>query len=257
MKAGFVWSMLLMLAVIIGGILVWQNLSLAPLRAEVNGLRGVAREVARERVEQLRLEALAVSTEKLERLRAERADIDRVRSELAALRRQRDGAKPAAVSENLMPDRLSVGQVVPAAEWKNRGANTPPAALETALWAATGGDVAAFAALLWLDVAARTAAQRLLERLSPEMRAQYDTPERLLAFLTIQDVPLGSVEVRGWSQLQGNQALTTNLRLTALDGKQREVTIPLFRLEDQWKLIVVERTVAKYAASLREPTATR
>lgn len=178
-----------------------------------------------------------------------------MRSELADLRRQEDGTTRAAVSENLMPDRLVVGQIVPAADWKNRGANTPPDALETALWAAARGDVAAFAALLWLDVAARTAAQRLLERLPPEMRAQYDTPERLLAFLTIQDVPLGSVQVRRWSQPQDNQALLTDLTLTALDGKQRDVTLPLFQVENQWKLVVVERTVAQYIAMLQAPNA--
>lgn len=256
MKAHLVWSVLITLAVIGGAALGWEQLTLAPLRAEVEGLRIAERELARERMEQRRLEALAVTAAELERLRADRAAIGRVRSELADLRRQRDGAEAVAVSENLMPDRLSVGQVVPVAEWKNRGANTPPAALETALWAAAGGDVPSFAALLWLDVPARTAAQRLLDRLSPEMRAQYDTPERLLTFLSIQDIPLGSVQVRGWSQPQGNQPLMTDLTLTAPDGKQRDVTLPLFRVENQWKLIVVERTVAKYAAMLQAPNVT-
>ncbi len=257
MKARLVWSVLITLAVIGGAALGWEHLTLAPLRAEVEGLRGAERQLARERMEQRRFEALAVSASEWERLRVERTEIDRVRSELAELRHERETTVPAAAAENLMPDRLSVGQIVPAAGWKNRGANTPPAPLETALWAAAGGDVPSFAALLWLDVPARTAAQRLLDRLSPEMRAQYDTPERLLAFLSIQDAPLGSVQVRGWSQPQGSQPLMTDLTLTALDGKQRDVTLPLFRVENQWKLIVVERTVEKYAAMLQAPNVTK
>jgi hypothetical protein len=181
--------------------------------------------------------------------------VRRLRAEIDGLRSRLKHAAPSPPQEPGAPDRLSVGTVVPAADWRNVGSNTPPAALETALWAAAGGDVDAFATLLTFDGPARSAAQALLEGLPAEMRTRYGSPERLLAFLTIKDVPLGSAEVKQWSGAAEGQVMMARLRLLAADGMQKDVVLPLTRQDQRWKLLVVERTVAKYGAMLKESPA--
>lgn len=244
------------LALVGGAVLCWQNGTMTSLRSEVERLRGREAEWTKLQAEQKRLAALQVPTVELESLRVDRAAVERLRAEINNLRARLEKTSKPPTQENTAPDRLSVGKVVPAAEWRNVGANTPPAALETALWAAAGGDVEAFAALLMFEGTARKAAQTLLDSLPADGRAQHGTPERLIAFLTIKDVPLGSAEVRRWSDAAEGQVMLARLMLSVPGGTPKDVTLPLARQDQTWKLMVVETTVAKYAAMLKGPPAT-
>jgi len=239
------------LGVLGGGALWWQNMTMGPLRTEVALLRGREAQLGELRAEQTRLAALQVPPAELENLRRDRRAVERLRAEVDALRAKVEKPFPPAAAENAATDRLSLGRLVTSAEWKNVGATTPPAALETALWAAAGGDVDAFASLLSFDAAARKGAQALLDSLPAETRAHYGSPERLVAFLSIKDVPLGSAQVRRWSDTADGKVSLATVTLSGPDGSAKDVTLPLIRQDAAWKLYVIERTVARYQTMLK------
>jgi hypothetical protein len=251
MHAKLGWAVLGGLTFVVVGTLQWQRMTRSPLSAEIEVLRHEESKLGKLRDEQKRLAALQVSPAELERLRADRVAVEKLRKEIDALRVRQKAVAETSAQPNGEGDQLVVGKIVPAAEWRNAGSSTAPAALETALWAAAGGDVNGFASLLLLNASARRAAQTLLDSLPAETRASYTTPEQLLAFLTIKDVPLGSAEVREWSGTPESSAMMATVLLSPPDGPPRDVSLPLFRHENVWKLLVQEGVVAKYAAILK------
>jgi hypothetical protein len=143
---------------------------------------------------------------------------------------------------------------MPAASWRNAGAASPAAALETVLWAAAGGDVEAFARCIQFDVSGLKAAQALLASLSPAERARHGGPAQLLAFLSIKDIPVGSAVVSAWQGASAT-AQPVSLALNAEGQKARQVTLIFQRVGEEWRLRATEAAVAKYAAALRGPAA--
>jgi hypothetical protein len=67
--------------------------------------------------------------------------------------------------------------------------------VETALWAAAGGDVARLRDLLQLDDAVRTRAGEVLARLPEAARASYLGPDDLVAAFTTKAIPLGDAQL--------------------------------------------------------------
>lgn len=234
------------------GLLWWQRAAMEPLGAEIVALRARSDEAARLRAEQNRLSALQVSTEELARLRADQAAAERLRAEVSALRAKLAERPKAETPPAMEAGRFVAGRGVPASEWKNAGAATPGAALETALWAAAGGDVEAFAQRIFLDGKARDPARKLWESLPPAMRAELGSPERAIAFLSIKDVPTGEAKVREWMRSSG-VLRPVEMALTSADGAGKEVRLLLVKAPDSadWKLMVTPAAVAKYAAMLK------
>lgn len=259
MKSSTGWFAVGAVAVIGGGLLAWQQLQTVSIEKEIAPLRAQTTDLARLQAENERLRRAQTPPAELEALRAGRAATDRLRAEVAALQAQVDAASVATPDAPRRPVRFGMGSSVPAAEWKNAGAATPMATLESVLWAAAGGDVDAFASLLLIETGKTLPAARALLATLPEaMRAQYGTPEKLIAFLAIKDVPLGAANVRKWSADPADRMAQTSVILEAVDGKKKEANLAFVHQGDGWKLLVMEGVVAKYAAQLRgEPTATR
>ena len=84
---------------------------------------------------------------------------------------------------------------MPAAGWSNRGAANPRGAIETALWAAAGGDVATLSALLELDPVARAKADALLAQLPVTARQNFANAEAMIASATIGHIPLAEAQI--------------------------------------------------------------
>jgi hypothetical protein len=248
MKWQLTWLMPagLALAMVLG--LGWQRLNLEPVRAELEVLRDRQGEMARLRAERARLQAQQVSDAELERLRADRAAIRRLQSEVSAVRTSAETKQQAAAAR--AAERFAVGQAMPSGEWKNAGAATPAAALETVLWAAAGGEVAALAQRIQFDVAGKRAADALFESLSPAEKAKHAGPAHFLAFLSIRDVPVGTATVQSWPQAP-DYVQPVGLSLAAEGTKSRNVTLVFQRVGAEWKLRATEAAVAKYAAALQ------
>jgi hypothetical protein len=253
MRAKFGW--LVIIGVIGAGALAlwWQRETQVRLRRDLGKLREENHELARLRDGNRRLAAAQPSAAELDNLRADHTAIPQLRAEIDAMQeRMRIAAEKSAVRS---PERFAAGSKVLAGEWKNVGAATPKTALETVLWAAAGGDVDTFASCLLLaEGRGRQQATALLESLPAEKRAQYATPERLIAFLAIRDVPIGAAQVMEWNEPKGPASpALVQLQLSAPDGITKELNLWFSSRAAGWKLVVPDSAIARYAAMLKGP----
>lgn len=253
-----VWAALGALA-IAAGVGVWlQRETGRQMQAELAQARGqrAEREALAEANRKLRGEQ--VSPEELERLRADRVAVARLRRELSEMEEAAKKAPPPAA-----PPPPVTPAPIPSTAWKNVGRATPAATLETALWAAVGGDVDMLASTLVLSAEARRRAEAVLAGLSPEMRAQYPTPEKFAALFTARDVPMDSSMTLTPMRGDNESEATLQVRLTGsrtVAGKtalveSKSTFLSLRRFEDGWKLQVPEAAIEKYAAALSAPVA--
>lgn len=246
----FGWGVVAALAVAGGGWFGLENMRAAQLRAEVGLRREAAGDLAKLRAENRRLASEALAPEKLEALRADRAAVRRLRTEVDALK-----ARPApgrnAVAAPAPARAAKVPVLIPAAKWTNAGHSTPAAAFETALWAAAGGDVDALGRTLSLEGVARQKADALFVSLSPDARNRFSTTDRLIAFMTAKDIPLGQMAVL--TQVpQGDEQMALKALVEGPEGGRRTAGFTLRRYPEGWKVVVPESAIEKYSAQLRE-----
>lgn len=258
MNARLGWWLVAVVALVTMATMGWQRRALAVLQAELRQEIAAARAIAPDRTEHERLLAAQVSDSELKRLLAEAAVLPQMRAEVVTLRERAERAARIAAEKAASPEaRFAIGRAVPAAEWRNAGNASSQAALETALWAGAGGDVELFAKMLVFDQSrTRKAAESLLGTLPEALRARLATPEQLIAFLAIKDVPMGAVQVRqiGKVNTDGSRRVDlAQLVLTTADGKKKDASLLLMDQGDGWKLVVMEGVVSRYAAQIKEP----
>lgn len=170
----------------IGIVWVFHRAATDELQTQLARARQESTEVASLQREHERLLRLQQETE--EQVRRERAAAELARAEQEQAARHKPAQRPPAST-------LTVGEWLPPAGWRNRGQATPTAAVETALWAAAGGDVAKLQGMLQLDESVRAKAAEMLARLPENARAAYASPEQLIAAFTIKSVPLGDAQL--------------------------------------------------------------
>lgn len=207
-----------------------------------------------------------------EQRRAELRTLPTKEAELADARAARDAAKRELSSLPPLADaaatsRFKLGADVSASDWRNVGRATPQDTLETTLWAAAGGDVETLAGLVsFADARARAAAQKLFDGLSEAQKAQYQTPERLVAALTVPRIPSGGsarVEYYGSNAANPNEPPTrvaATVVISAPNTQSRRTIVPLNAGEDGWRLSVPTAAVNYLARQLQGssgPGATR
>lgn len=157
---------------------------------------------------QARLDSLQAQRRELLALEAERrrllGSLDEFKT--AAAQRQHSIAIPAAANPVPVATPFTIGEWTPSAAWTNRGQATPRDSLSTALWAAAGGDVMAMQLLLEIDPAARSKAEKLLNRLPPATRSSYVTPEALIAHVTAKIIPLTQAQIAWYHESDPDHA---------------------------------------------------
>lgn len=235
----------------IGMAFAWQWRTGVRLQGEIELLQTQTREAARLREENRRLADRQVSAAELENLRADHAEVVRLREEIDAFaQRVAEAGTTSATPETAVPAAPTPPGPgpVPADAWKNAGQATPQTALETALWAAKMGDINVLADTIVLDERARAKAQLLLASLPDATRAQYTTPEQLVASLTARDVPLTSMRVAGVIAGADDTQLIVNLPTP--EQPERITKLALHRYADGWRLKVPESAVDKYSQTL-------
>lgn len=257
MRTWISWSVIAAAAVIVGGGWWLQRAKGDQLKAELAAKQ--ERRAEWERVSALnrQLRETQIPAEELERLRADRQAVSRLRDELAAL----EGAakKPTPTPAPKAAEAQAAGgrtRTIPSVEWKNAGRESPAAAVETALWAAAGGDVDALAATLFLGEAARRRAETVLAGLSPEARQQYPTPEKFAALFTARDLPsVGELVLFQAAPRSETEIIQTAAVRGGESGRLKNVELTSRRFDDGWKLEVPESAIDKYAAALKAPNA--
>jgi hypothetical protein len=253
MRAKLGWLAVIGVLVTAAGLLWWQRDTRLRLEWALAGQRVQQSECARLRQENQRIAAVLPSPAELESLRDDHAAIPELRAEIEGMRtRLRIVAEESTPRQ---PVRFAAGSKVVAANWRNAGTATPQASLETVLWAAAGGDVDTFAnCLVFPDARVRQQAVALLERVPAELREQYGTPERVVAFLASKDVPLGAAEVTEWTEVRTPPTVVgVRVQVSAADGKAKDVNLRFSRQEDGWKLVVPGYAIAKYASIFKAP----
>lgn len=239
-----------LLAAVVAASLIAQRQATADLRRQAAALQKRSADLAALRAKNDRLLAGRPATTELESLRADHAAVGRLQNEIAAMRRRADSLAP---TEALPPTNSSgpatlFDRALEPREWTNAGRHTPAAALETALWAAAGGDLEQLASTLWLAPDTRTKAEALLATLPADARSHYPTPERLIALLAARDVPLGPARITTEVPTADGSILVAGLRDPA--GKEKAVALSFRTDGDRWQIVVPPTAVDRYQAML-------
>ena len=179
------------LAVVAAGTtgLVFQHQANTRLEAEVAGLLHADRRGrAAARGENTRLAKLAAAAGSP--ARAEHAELVRLRA--AAL----PPPAPVAVAAKPSNEAPLADGLTPILSLGNIGRATPAATFTTQLYAARTGDIAAETAAITLGPEARAKLIALAAQLPASLTAEYDTPEKLMAFiLSGSRHPVGGMQV--------------------------------------------------------------
>jgi hypothetical protein len=251
-------SWVLMTVVALGAAMafVWQAKTTEALRGEVVTLREEVRQLE-QRVIATKAAAAAPSTlpsadaasatdrAELVRLRQQVSVLDQRTQEIAQAAKSAQQAATSGHAADAAPVKL-----IPASAWKNAGRATPAAAIETTLWAAAGGDVDAVAAGLALSEAGRREADAMFAQLSDQTRAQYGSPEKLLALMIAKDA--GSVtgmQVLGQREISADD-VGVRMRFGNDQGQTKEDSFLLHRSADGYQLMLTDAAVKNLARKL-------
>jgi hypothetical protein len=198
-------------------------------------------------------EKAATAEAELARLRGDREALERLRGEVVSLKKSVAETRPlparkSKVLDGAKPDIAS--ELIPAEAWRNAGYATPAAAVETALWAAAGGDTDLLAKSFVLDDGPRKKAAELLASLPADVRRRYAGPEELVAFMAAKDVPLEGARILT-SDDRATETRKVALQLRNAAGSVRQLQIELRPGPDGWRLVVPEAAVVRYAEQVR------
>jgi len=250
------WSFLVVSIGAFGALGMWQHSRAVALRAERDRL--VARQLARARAPMHASSPATAAADELARLRRQHEEWTQAREALAKIERAiaaaegEPGVPPPveAAKEETLPLR---GPMVKSAAWRDAGAASPEAALETFVWAATRGETEKLATLLALDAAGRKELAGAFARLSDEARASYGSAENMLATLIAVQVPqdLSAIgPVAALALNNGDIALRT--RTERGGGLARDAVLTFRLVEGSWRLVLPREIAAgSVAAALK------
>jgi hypothetical protein len=246
------WVIVFFLVLTLSAMLARQRITTANLKSQLEARRGDLDRFAELRRDNARLRAAGSANAAVPS--GESPALVRARTELNVRRRELEALSKREAAVVLDNERLTVGKVLSASEWRNAGRATPQGALETTLWAAAGGDIAEFAnSLTFIHDGSERAAQALLDSLPAPERDRYRTPAGLIAALTIPEIPTGSAEVREWGDRHAFDTIeqtSVSLLLSSPGGAPKSAMLVMFHLPDGWRLVVSKSVIAKYAAQL-------
>ncbi len=246
------------LAVLGTGMIFLQQQNVAELRGEVAGLRSDLQQMGKAQAQTA--SAVGAARPPIQTTAAvdssaadeQRAELAQLREEMVALKktaqdatRQAQAATQAARGESPVPAKLT-----PANELKNVGRATATAAVETLLSAAYGGDVETVASSIALEPSAAALAQELFARLPEATRAQYGSPDKLIALMLAKDASgLTGVQILGQRDM-GPDVVGVRVRFANEDGKIKEQGLAFRKTADGLRMIVPDDAVKKFAGQL-------
>lgn len=237
-----------------GAALFIQQQSIAELRGEIALLRRDANEVAAQRAKvasAAKRAATDVPEPKVAGRGADSAEVAKLREEVDGLKKaaQEFGkvlqAAQAKQAESSIPTKL-----VPLAEWKNSGRATAASAMETVLWAAAGGEVDTLAQGIVFTPTAQAKANAWFAQLSDATKAQYGSPEKLVALMIAKDAAnLSGMQILGQREITPDD-VGLRIRVGGEDGKTKDDSFLLHRQPDGWRLTLPDQVVEKFAKQL-------
>lgn len=193
------------------------------------------------RQEGLRLNGGQLPADERSRLMREHADLEALRSRVAALQRQTD--------DNGATKRSTP---IPAADWAYAGRASPVSTFESVLWAASHGDVDRLAGLLDFSAEARAGAEAIFERLPPAARQQYGSADRVIATLLAGGFPKDASAMTMIADSQGEKAAALTIRVDHSEGQFHQNVYQFSRASEGWQLVVPADVMADYERILAD-----
>jgi hypothetical protein len=166
-----------------------------------------------------------------------------------------------ALGQSVDPVWPEGAEVKPASKWTFAGQSSPANTLESVLWAARAGDVDRLATLIHFEAGAHAAVQALFNNLPDSARAQYGTPEKIVATLFAAKMPdTYAAMATLWTSTPQPGTAYASLRLQDGGGNQQDLTFKFEQDHTAWQLDVPESVVANYIRPLQatvEPSPSR
>jgi hypothetical protein len=234
---------LVLLGVAAGGWWAFERNANARLQLQLAALQERAGVLAKLQEEQIRLRTLQTSPEEVMRLQREIAD----RAALA------EAAARAEVERANRP--WPVGDWAGPESWSNRGQATPERALETTLWAASGGELKTLKGILTFEEKSLATAGEILRRQSGAAWTDYQ-PDDLLTLLAARDVPLEPIQLYARTR-HDDDTITDSTFFKMADGRIQLSHLTFHREDGIWKLRVPDiavKAMANELAGIPEPT---
>jgi len=237
-----------------GAAIFLQQQSIARLRGEMALLHAENVQLAKQQqavgVAKAREAAMPVA-EGAGAQKADAGEIAKLRGEVDSLKKSTleigkvIQAAQVKAAEAAIPTKL-----LPVAEWKNGGRATAEAAIETVLWAATGGDVDVLSQGLAFTPTARAKADEWFAQLSDATKAQYGSPEKLIALMIAKDAAaVSGMQILGQKEVTPDD-VGMRVRIGAENGKTKDDTFFFHRAPDGWRLLLPDQVVEKFAKQL-------
>ncbi|MES2696293.1 MAG: hypothetical protein V4773_22670 [Verrucomicrobiota bacterium] len=246
-------------AVVVGGAAVYLlHLDNRELRKEMTLLRTDVQMAARARARGDEPAPVTVGqSATVDGNRASGSELAELRKEIAALRTNTQEiakfaqlAQAAQAVKQMEKSSESIAtKITPTAQLRNAGRATPQAATETALWAATGGDVDALAGSLTFNDAGRARADQWFASLSDATRNQYGSAEKVIALLIAKDAAgLTGMQVLGQKELTADD-VALRIRFASED-KTKDDNLVMHRTADGWRMLLNDQVVDSMAKKL-------
>jgi hypothetical protein len=109
--------------------------------------------------------------------------------------------------------------------------------------------------LIGFDPNARQKADALFASLPEQARAQYGSPEKVIATLVAAQMPTNYSAVAAVKQSEPNPDVSLmTLRVEEGTGSQRDIDFKFQRDQNSWRLSVPQSAVNRYAALLQSST---
>jgi hypothetical protein len=206
------------------------------LGAELRILRRQQMDLASLRAENEKLALRPATADEPDRLQNDRAEILRLRAKLAEAKRT-PTPTPAPVS-------------IAASEWRLAGRVTPKATFEGVLWAATHQEIDGLAGLLGFDAKTRTQMDGFFAKLPKETRAQYGSPEKIVATMLAANMPADLSAASELGSAGTPDEATLLMRIQRNDGTQKTTYFKFQRGADGWQMVVPLNILRDYEREL-------
>jgi hypothetical protein len=196
-------------------------------------------ELQRLQIENRRLISAQLSAEERKRLEAKHAEAEILRARLAELQ-----SKTSAAATDADPNELS------ADDWVFSGRETPRAAIESVLWAASRGDVEQLASLLGFPPDVRAQAEEMFSKLPAASQKEYGSPERVVATLLAGSFPRDASGMNVLADKEWDQDAAISMSVEHSEGQSRTNVFRFHHASDGWRLMVPASVMSGYEKTL-------
>jgi hypothetical protein len=234
----FAW-ILPVAAIVAASTIVGRNrVRAAQLEGELGASRAESMELHRLQSERRKLESEQPAPEERRRLDDQHAALLALRARLAEL--QRDA--PQAHEE---PAQL------PAMDWTYAGNQTPRAAIESVLWAASHGDVDKLAGLLGFSPEVRAQADAMYSSLPAASQQEYGSTEKVVATLLAGNFPKDASAMTILSDREWDEDAAISMSVDHSEGKSKTNVFRFHHAPGGWQLLVPANMMVDFATTLQ------